>query len=145
MAFIADILLLLAAVTAAFYCQVLASRLKRLGATDQGLGGAISALSLQVDHLQAALNSVQNQIHKREESLLLATLKADAAARKLELLLAALHEDTANPPVKKAAMDKDILRLSSEDKVRPDPAAQTKSRSIARSLSRRILHGTNGS
>lgn len=95
MSLIADIMLLIAAMAAAFYCRVLAVRLKRLGQTDQGLGGAISALNFQVDEMKSALNSVSKATDQRARTLESLNARGDAAARRLELLLASLHDETA--------------------------------------------------
>jgi len=110
MTFIADILLLVAAFAAAFYCRVLAVRLKRLSNTDRGLGGAITGLSVQVDEMESTLKAVAETADRRAAELSHLTKKAEKTTRRLELLLASLHEyedqndaktmvDTAPPAV----------------------------------------------
>lgn len=96
MAFVSDILLLFAALAAAFYCRILASRLRALGQMDQGLGGAISSLNIQVSEMKAALDTVAIAAARQSETLHSVTAKADKAARRLELLLAGLHHEEAN-------------------------------------------------
>jgi len=93
MALASDILLLLAAFSAAFYCRVLANRLKRLESTDIGIGGAISTFTTQVDDMKLALEHVNLQSNRQAAVLGDLTKKAERAARRLELLLAALHEN----------------------------------------------------
>jgi hypothetical protein len=119
MAMISDGLLLLAALTAAFYCRVLAIRLRRLGRTDKGLGGAISALNYQVDDMKATLESVTLAAKNRTASLERHTVRAEAASRRLELLLAGLHEAddnlNHNPSVER------LLQLSPRDRVYQTP------------------------
>lgn len=119
MSLISDGLLLVAAFSAAFYCRVLATRLRRLGDTDKGLGGAISALTIQVDEMKAALSLVANAAEKRTSEMLDLTSRADRAARRLELLLAALHdEQEGKKPLSQAAT---TLKLSLHDRAaRPE-------------------------
>ncbi len=97
MALLADVVLFIAALGAAFYCRMLAVRLRRLSDTDQGLGGAISSLSIQVDEMNAALAGVAETAEQRTRDLDRLTARADRASRRLELVLASLHE-TDNPP-----------------------------------------------
>ena len=92
MSLIADALLLASVAAAAFYCRMLASRLKRFGETDKGLGGAISTLTLQVTEMQNALAAVSKDADTRAQELERLTKRADGAARRLELLLASLHD-----------------------------------------------------
>lgn len=137
MAFIADILLFLAALTAALYCRILAQRLKRLGATDKGLGGAISTLSVQVDELQASLKEIRKQTEQREFRLSETTARAEVAARQLELLLASLHraEATEGP---NGGADQTVLKLSPSDLLTRLPASGLKSRKVLRSNAKKL-------
>jgi hypothetical protein len=141
MALIADILLLLAAATAALYCRILAQRLKRLGATDQGLGGAISTLSVQVDELQASLKEIRTQTDQRAFQISETTNRAEVAARQLELLLASLHRTETTEP---SDPDRDprVLKLSPKDLLPQIPASGSKSRLILRSNAKRLHAGT---
>lgn len=138
MSLIADILFLLAALAAAFYCRVLATRLKSLGNTDKGIGGAISTLSVQVDEMRTALSLVGATADKRTARLERVTKQAEASARRLELLLASLHEagETPSPsPVKKP-----VLKLSPEDRSASARGPESQSRSISRMLLRKPNH-----
>jgi len=92
MALLADLILFFTALGAAFYCRMLAVRLRRLSDTDQGLGGAISSLSIQVDEMNAALAGVAETAEQRTRDLDRLTARADRASRRLELVLASLHE-----------------------------------------------------
>ncbi len=93
MSLIADGLLLVAAFSAALYCRILAVRLRRLGNTDKGLGGAISALTIQVEEMKSVLSQVADTADKRAREVQHLTGQADQAARRLELLLATLHQE----------------------------------------------------
>ena len=112
---IADFLLMAAAFGAAFYCRLLASRLKRLSNTDNGLGGAISTLSYQVDEMKAALAAVSQTSDRRADDLAALTGRAEKSARRLEILLAGLHEEEDNSDI--AARPKPALQLSDDDRV----------------------------
>lgn len=92
MELLADGLLFAAAVGAAVYCQVLASRLRRLTALDSGMGGAIAVLSAQVDDMTRALQRAQGVAVGSEERLAEVSGRAEVLARRLELMVAALHD-----------------------------------------------------
>ncbi|NOX41165.1 MAG: hypothetical protein GXP05_11840 [Alphaproteobacteria bacterium] len=137
MTFIADILLLVAAFSAAFYCRVLAVRLKRLSNTDKGLGGAITGLSVQVDEMKSTLKAVAVTADRRAVELSHLTEKAERSTRRLELLLASLHGyEDQNDAQRAADNTPPVLRLSTRDH-RPDGAdAADAGRSASRLLSR---------
>lgn len=105
MALIADILLVAAALGAAFYCFVLSRRLKRFNDLENGVGGAIAVLSSQVDEMTRALQSAQTATRDSSERLGAMTDKAEGVAGRLELLVASMHdlpvvdeEDDGPPP-----------------------------------------------
>lgn len=89
---VADVLLFCGAIGACLYCHILQSRLRKLTQLENGMGGAIAVLSVQVDQLQNALNAARSTV--KESTLELNTLaqKADGAALRLEMLLASLHD-----------------------------------------------------
>jgi len=123
MTVIADALLLLAAISATFYCRILAVRLRNLSKMDVGLGGAISAMSAQVDDLKAALTAVSAQADLRSCEISRLTSRADSAARRLELLLASLHEKDDGEMAN--ASDLAPLKLAQRDRIpakKPEPA-----------------------
>lgn len=99
MAFLADILLAAGALAAAFYCFVLSRRLRRFTDLEQGVGGAIAVLSVQVDDLTKALREAESASTATANSLSVQSQKADAAAKRLELLIASLHDLPKEEPV----------------------------------------------
>lgn len=98
MELIADVLLLAATVGAAVYCYVLAVRLRRFTTLETGMGGAIAVLSAQVDDMTKALQNAQSVASGSEQRLQDLTAKADMLSRRLELMVASLH-DIPDPSV----------------------------------------------
>ena len=98
MTLIADGLLIGAALTAAIYCHVLARRLKRLGDLDRGLGGAVAALSRQAEDLRRAMEAARKASGEQTRELARRTARAEAAAGRLEILIAAMHEAESRLP-----------------------------------------------
>ena len=92
MDFIADILLTAGALGASFYCLVLSHRLRRFTDLRQGVGGAVAVLSAQVDDLTKTLAAAQKAAQQSTGNLGASTRKAEDAARRLELLVASLHD-----------------------------------------------------
>ncbi len=92
MLFIADGLLIAGGVAAAFYCWVLARRVRGLTDMDNGVGAAISALSRQVDEVKSSLDLAKAVTGASRKELAELTARAEISAGRLELLLAALHE-----------------------------------------------------
>lgn len=101
MELIADSLLLAATVGAAIYCHVLAARLRRFTTLESGMGGAIAVLSAQVDDMTRALEKAQGVAGASERRLEDLTARADVLAKRLELMVAALH-DLPDPPPRRA-------------------------------------------
>lgn len=97
---IADILLASGALAAAFYCFVLSRRLRRFADLDKGVGGAIAVLSVQVDDLARTLQSSEQAAKRSADVLAHESVRAEAAAKRLELLIASLHDlpDPASQP-----------------------------------------------
>jgi len=101
MGLIADVLLIAGALGAAFYCLILARRIKSLSRLDKGLGGAISALSAQVEDLRASVKTATQATGASMKDLMEVTGRAEIAAGRLELLLSTVHERGKPPkPVK---------------------------------------------
>jgi hypothetical protein len=98
---IADIFLVAGSFGAAVYCYVLSARLKRFTTLESGMGGAIAVLSAQVDDMTKALETARGAANGSAESLEALTLRGEAVARKLELLVASLH-DLPDPAAKPA-------------------------------------------
>lgn len=99
---IADIFLLAAALGATFYCIVLSRRLNRFTDLEKGVGGAIAALSAQVQDMTRTLKSAQGAASESASSLGALTGRAEDAARRLELLVAAMHDLPPVPAAKPA-------------------------------------------
>mgnify|MGYP003136265618 CR=1 FL=1 len=97
MAMIADILLAAGALGAALYCYVLARRLRRFTDLETGVGGAVAVLSAQVDDLTKALVMAQKSAGESVQTLAVQTGKADEAAKRIELLVASLHDLPPEP------------------------------------------------
>jgi hypothetical protein len=101
MGLIADILLIAGALGAAVYCLVLARKLSRLTGLESGMGGAIAVLSGQVDDMTRVLAGAQAAAQTSSERLGQLTARAEETARRLELLLASMHDldsrDNASP------------------------------------------------
>lgn len=92
MALIADILLVAGALGAAFYCMMLARRLRQFNDLEKGMGGAIAVLSAQVDEMTNALKRARNSALDSSTTLTTLTDKAEDVAQRLELLVASLHD-----------------------------------------------------
>ncbi len=95
---IADILLVAGAMGAAFYCAVLGARLKSFATLETGMGGAIAVLSAQVDDMTRALDQARGAAIGSADQLGDLTIRAEAVAARLELLVAAMHDLPAIAP-----------------------------------------------
>ncbi|MCP5036727.1 MAG: hypothetical protein GY945_03915 [Rhodobacteraceae bacterium] len=89
---IADILLAAGALGAAVYCVVLAGRLKRFNNLQNGVGGAVAVLSVQVDDMTKTLQKTQNAAIASSVKLTSLTERAEDVSRRLELMLASMHD-----------------------------------------------------
>ncbi|MCC5970255.1 MAG: hypothetical protein JJU15_09905 [Pararhodobacter sp.] len=98
MHFLSDILLATAAIGAAIFCLVLSRRLRALTTLDSGMGKAIAVLSSQVDSLSRSLKTAQQTARTAAQTLESQNKRAEAACRKLELLLASLHDLPTETP-----------------------------------------------
>lgn len=98
MTLIADILLAAGALAAAIYCIVLSRRLSRFSDLEKGMGGAIAVLSVQVDDMTKVLSKAQGTAQTARADLEDIAQRAEGAARRLELLLAAMHDLPETPP-----------------------------------------------
>ncbi len=92
MEMIADILLVAGAIGAGFYCYILARRLSRFNDLETGVGGAVAVLSAQVDDLTRTLRAAQTTASESTTSLDHLTVRAENVARRLELLVASMHD-----------------------------------------------------
>lgn len=100
MELIADVLLLAGSFGAGVYCYVLSGRLQRFTTLESGMGGAIAVLSAQVDDMTVALEKARGAANGSADQLLDLTTRGEAVARRLELLVASLHDlpDPASRP-----------------------------------------------
>lgn len=92
MEMISDILLVAGALGAGMYCFVLARRLARFNDLENGVGGAVAVLSAQVDDLTKTLTAAQTTAASSTESLDGLTHRAEDVAKRLELLVASMHD-----------------------------------------------------
>ncbi|MCW1932393.1 hypothetical protein [Pararhodobacter zhoushanensis] len=98
MNFLSDLLLAAAALGAGLYCVILSRRLSALGSLEGGMGSAIAMLSAQVDDLARSLKAAQETAGRSGAQLEGQTARAETVARKLQLLVASLH-DLPDEPV----------------------------------------------
>ncbi|WP_292023816.1 hypothetical protein [Maritimibacter sp. UBA3975] len=94
----ADVLLAAGAIGAALYCIVLARRLKRFNNLENGVGGAVAVLSAQVDDMTKTLDQARKAAAHSSATLTTLTERAEDSARKLELMMASLHDLPDAPP-----------------------------------------------
>ena len=92
MVLIADILMAAGSFGAAIYCYVLSGRLKKFTTLETGMGGAIAVLSAQVDDMTRALEKARSAANGSADGLQALTLRGEAVAARLELLMAAMHD-----------------------------------------------------
>ncbi|MEE9453352.1 MAG: hypothetical protein V3V13_03075 [Paracoccaceae bacterium] len=100
MELIANGLLLAGTMAAAFYCYILARRVRALTDLDAGLGGAITTLSHQVDEMRVSVDAAKKISGSSGKELVAMTARAEIAAGRLELLLATIHEGSEEMAVK---------------------------------------------
>lgn len=131
MHFLSDLLLATGAIGAAAFCLVLSHRLRALTTLDSGMGRAIATLSAQVDDLAGALKAAQETSRASAGKLETQTRLAEAACRRLELLMASLHDlppppgtapETASPAAT-ATHTRPLSRWNAAAARRPAPAA----------------------
>ncbi|MCK0151830.1 hypothetical protein MWU54_17435 [Marivita sp. S6314] len=95
---IADILLVAGALGAGLYCFVLSRRLTRFTDLENGVGAAVAVLSSQVTELQSALEDARKTANHSSDTLEAVTERAEQASKKLEIMVAALHDVPSEPP-----------------------------------------------
>jgi len=92
MELISDILLVAATLGASIYCVILSRRLRRFTDLEKGVGGAIAVLSAQVDDMTKTLAHAQDSAERSTGSLAGLTSQAETVAKRLELMVASLHD-----------------------------------------------------
>ena len=109
MELIADILVVSGALGAGVYCFVLARRLARFNDLEKGVGGAVAVLSAQVDDLTKTLTVARETASSSTASLDGLTDRAENVAKRLELMVASMHdlptESEVATPLKPAAAE----------------------------------------
>lgn len=103
MTLIADIFLIAGALGAAFYCMVLSRRLRRFADLENGVGGAVAVLSVQVDDMNKSIRQAEKAAAESAARLNELTARSESAARRLELMIAAMHDLPADPAGSRAA------------------------------------------
>ncbi|MCQ0091820.1 hypothetical protein [Roseovarius sp. M141] len=98
MELIADFLLVAGALGAGFYCYILARRLNRFNDLETGMGGAVAVLSMQVDDLAKTLDVAQATAETSGATLENLTARAESVAKRLELMMASMHDLPSEPP-----------------------------------------------
>ncbi|MCC5965461.1 MAG: hypothetical protein JJU24_04930 [Natronohydrobacter sp.] len=98
MVLVIDMAIGLAALLAAVYCMVLSRRLRALTRLDGDVGKAIAVLSQQVDALTQALHQAEKTNAQASSALDAQIDRADATARRLELMMAAHQGGERNVP-----------------------------------------------
>ncbi|MEL6642553.1 MAG: hypothetical protein AAFQ79_01350 [Pseudomonadota bacterium] len=135
MGVLADILLVLAALGATVYCVVLSRRLSRFTDLEKGVGGAIAVLSAQVDDMTATLRSAQTSASQSATSLGDLTGRAEDAARRLELLVASLHDLPETPAATAAKRQQGDAANQSEEEAPQETSVFVSNRARANGAS----------
>lgn len=102
MELISNILIAAGAFGMAVYCAILSRRLRRFTDLEHGVGGAIAVLVAQVDDLKRTLVSTQKVAEQSRGISEKNLARAEAATRRLELLLASMS-DLENAAIKSKA------------------------------------------
>jgi len=127
MELIADVLLMAGCFGAGVYCYVLSGRLQRFTTLETGMGGAIAVLSAQVDDMTVALEKARGAANGSADQLVDLTTRGEAVSRRLELLVASLH-DLPDPATRPASAKED-----------PAPEEERRLRFVRRRTSRDAL------
>lgn len=154
MTLVADILMIAGALGAAFYCMVLSRRLRRFSDLDKGVGGAVAVLSMQVDDMNKTIRLAEKAAAESAARLNELTARSEDAARRLELMFAAMHDlpvdqadertaPAAAKPARPGTTEEKPARLDrTEERAETTPAAaEPKSPSQTIFSSRRRLGG----
>lgn len=112
MELIADVLMVAGSFGAAIYCYVLSNRLKRFMTLENGMGGAIAVLSVQVDDMTRAIEKARGAATGSAEALQSLVVRAETAAARLELLVASLHDLPSPTPQPESSEGERRFRFS---------------------------------
>ncbi len=118
---VADSLLVAGAIGAAIYCMVLSRRLQKFNNLQDGMGGAVAVLSAQVDDMTKTLEKARKAAGRSSRELTDLTERAEDVSRRLELMLASMHDlpDVAGGAAPAADPDErdELLFLSQRNRV----------------------------
>ncbi len=118
---VADSLLVAGAIGAAIYCMVLSQRLQKFNNLQDGMGGAVAVLSAQVDDMTKTLEKARKAAGRSSRELTDLTERAEDVSRRLELMLASMHDlpDVAGGAAPAADPDErdELLFLSQRNRV----------------------------
>ena len=92
MQYLADVLLVAGALGAGIFCFVLSRRLATFNDLEKGVGGAVAALSTQVDELNRTMLTAKRATDGSGEALEQLTERAEDVSRQLELMMASMHD-----------------------------------------------------
>jgi len=92
MALIADLFMIIGAVTVGLYCMILGRKLRKFNDLGSGMGGAVAVLSAQVDDLIKSVAMARESTNDVYVQLRDVTERAENAQRRLELHIASLHD-----------------------------------------------------
>ena len=87
------------------------ARLTRMSVDESGMGSAIAVLSAQVDDMTVALEKARGAANHSADSLEALTARGEAVAKRLELLVASLHDLPEPEPRKPAPVAEDSTEL----------------------------------
>ena len=118
-----DIMVGVGAIGAAIYCLILSKRLRRFNNLQNGMGGAVAVLSAQVDDMTKMLTNAQDAAGQSAIILTDLTERAESAARKLELMMASLHDLPENGKPEIVVPDIDLAPKTSLNEPEGDNSA----------------------
>lgn len=124
MTVIADILMGAGALGAAFYCMVLSRRLRRFADLEKGVGGAVAVLSVQVDDMNRSIRQAQQAAAESAATLNDLTARAEDAARRLELMIASMHDLPAQTVPAASAPPSTETRAAEPQAAAPKPKSE---------------------
>jgi hypothetical protein len=134
MSYGSDILLGAGTIGVIIWCIILARRIANINSLDTGVGGAIAVLSAQVDDMTKALTAAQAAAASSGASIVEVTSRAEAISKRLELMVAALHDlpgDAPAPPPQPKAEPLTLSFAARTDEVRlPEFLSARKGRAI---------------
>lgn len=114
MDWILNIVTAISATGVGVYCFVLSKRLSDFQKLDGDLGKAVSDMSAQVEKLNLAAHSAHLSADQSANNLSEAITQAEDAAKKLELLISALHDLPHTPSKTPATFQRHTSTTSKE-------------------------------